>query len=181
MKGDKATCAICGQVVFEKGFYRHTQHAHNMNKVEYVKLHGDPEVFRDEESEMVLNSTNEESSPIVVEIVKNIEAPVVTYNDVEVLCTKNEVFAFLKTMFPKIQADQFIVSRLADASLVYKLITDFVDFDNMVNFEFTDTFWHNYDVAYNSVRDMYLKNDGWKVYRISGTSFKKSDIKKLME
>lgn len=181
MKGDKATCAICGAVVFEKGFYRHTAHAHDMNKEEYTRLHGEPEVFRDEESEMVLNNTKEESTPIVVEIIKNIEKPVTTYSDVEVVCTKNEVFSFLKTLFPNIQTDQFIIKRLSDASLVYRLITDFVDYENMVNFEFTDMFWHNYDVAYNNVRDMYLTRDGWKVYRFSGTSFKKSDIKKAME
>lgn len=179
MKGDKTTCKKCGAVVFEKGFYRHTTYAHKMTKDEYIAEYGEPEVFRDEESEMVLNSSNNKEDandePLIVEIITKNDTMNITH-----LSTKDEVFMFLKSMYPNIKSDQFIESRLHDGYLVYRLVTDFADFTNKINFEFTDAFWHNYDVAYLNVRDTYLKDDGWKVFRFTGTSFSIDEIKKTI-
>jgi len=78
---------------------------------------------------------------------------------------KADIINFLMQHFDNIKYNYFIEKLSISGHLDYRLVTDIVDVERKINFEFPDAFWHNKDVQKN-YRDSKLQSDGWLIVDI---------------
>jgi hypothetical protein len=94
------------------------------------------------------------------------------------LITKDKMILlnFLLSKFTDVQNNYFIEGFSINNIMIYKYVTDISIPDRMIDIEFPNSFWHNYDVAKAS-RDMHLKRDGWKIIDVNSRMPKLDDLK----
>jgi len=93
---------------------------------------------------------------------------------------KADIINFLMQHFDNIKYNYFVEKLSISGHLDYRLVTDIVDVERKINFEFPDAFWHNKDVQKN-YRDMRLKADGWMIVDIYSKAPTVSDVEKELK
>jgi hypothetical protein len=93
---------------------------------------------------------------------------------------KADIINFLMQHFDNIKYNYFVEKLSISGHLDYRLVTDIVDVERKINFEFPDAFWHNKDVQKN-YRDMRLKADGWMIVDIYSKAPTVDDVEKELK
>jgi len=84
---------------------------------------------------------------------------------------KTRVFDYLRNHFANVEKDYLLreISPISKRQL-FEYITDFCDPVLKVVIQFPNTFWHNVELGIDLNKNLKLKNTGWKVLEIPGTS-----------
>lgn len=83
----------------------------------------------------------------------------------QMLRNKNVLLEFFSKKYKTIVNNHLIEHFYLNGFLEYSFITDFVDLDKKIIFDFPNAFWHNQDVKFIYDKDDILIKDGWKIIR----------------
>jgi len=93
---------------------------------------------------------------------------------------KDKILIYLKSFFKNIIKDYMIQEFSLNNNLVYETITDFADPILKLNIEFPNSFWHNTMSFNNPLRNIRLKEYGWKVIEIKKASPSFDEIEDIL-
>lgn len=184
-------CAICGKT-FKVITSRHLKKIHNMSLGEYKikypnaaiigertiakRKYKRTEMFKEKKKPIILESDNLYDE---IKYVMNTEE----LDNKEIKnSAKKEIFNVLKERFPNVIPDYTIKKLDMQGRLEYSIITDIADPVNKIDFEFSETFWHNPGFYYVSpVRENMLQENGWKVITFKGKHLAKDELLKKLD
>jgi len=122
-----------------------------------------------------------EAEPTIEELDMKTEiGTLMTENGIDRDNLKYSIFVYLKSAFPGLKNNFMIEKFVQGNNLVYQFITDMADPGRMIDFEFTNAFWHNVG-TYDDTRDTKLKKDGWTVINIKQRRPTVEYVKEIVE
>ncbi len=80
---------------------------------------------------------------------------------------KYEIYVLLKSYFPDIKINYFIEKVDLEKRLEYRCVTDFSVPREKLVFEFPNSFWHNFELESESLKERRLHLDGWKIIKFT--------------
>jgi len=93
---------------------------------------------------------------------------------------KLEILNYLVTKFKNVK-NNFVIEKMTTFNrLEFNHVTDIVLWDEGIDLEFPNSFWHNYN-ANKVQRDEDLKKMGWKIITIDSRCPTVEDLKKILE
>lgn len=95
--------------------------------------------------------------------------------------SKDKILDHLNSFFSNMKKDHLIQIYTMDNRLLHEFISDFADPVLKINFEFPKTFWHNRMNGSDEIRDLRLKENGWKVIRNNSRNPTYQDIEKIID
>lgn len=202
----KAICQICGEA-FNFIASPHFLKKHNMTTAEYRKQYPDSPIashsfkakqkkhskanlfIPKEEVEIEKEFYLDNKDPLVKKhkkFTKRIKTPkcdiIKEYpnKNNSIHQDKIKILNLLLQFFQDVQDSYYIMKYSLSGFLDYTLITDICIPSMKIDIEFPETFWHNQDRP-KVVRDLTLKQDGWKIIDILGKNPSLEEIENIIK
>lgn len=148
------------------------------------------EIMETESNKCIVNTNKVDINELRKDIEREIHAEMLKNEPKDInfmICldqydTKEEIYIFLKKIFPGITIDFMIKEFLPGNNLAFQYMTDMAFPSKKLDIEFNEAFWHNDLNNVGIKRENDLKSRGWKVLYIDGKAPDKYHVlEKLQE